>query len=198
MTSPSYIEDTERLTDEELAARVRKGDSTASSELIRRFSPFVRSAAKHYFGASLENDDIVQEGMIALLLAAYSYSDKKNASFKTYSAVCISNRLNTVVIAQNAAKHIPLNTYVPIDEVELASGSTPESIYIDAEHTDELISEINKELSALEKKVLSHFLAGSSHRETASALSISEKAVANALQRVRAKLRAAGEKPDAN
>ena len=61
-----------------------------------------------------------------------------------------------------------------------------------------LISEINKELSALEKKVLSHFLAGSSHRETASALSISEKAVANALQRVRAKLRAAGEKPDAN
>ena len=77
MTSPSYIEDTERLTDEELAARVRKGDSTASSELIKRFSPFVRSAAKHYFGASLENDDIVQEGMIALLLAAYSYSDKK-------------------------------------------------------------------------------------------------------------------------
>ncbi len=194
MTSPSYIEAAEHLTDEELVRRVRTGDPASASELIKRFTPFVRSAAKHYFGASLENDDMVQEGMIALLLAAYSYSDRKNASFKTYSAVCISNRLNTVVKAQSAAKHLPLNTYVPIDEVELASGITPESIYIAAEHTDELISEINRELSALEKKVLSSFLSGNSHRETASELNITEKSVANALQRVRAKLRAAGEK----
>lgn len=188
MTSSSHIEASERISDEELAIRVRNGDSYAASELIKRFSPFVRSVAKHYFGASLETDDIIQEGMIALLLAAYSYSPEKNASFRTYSAVCISNRLSTVVKAQSAAKHLPLNTYVPIDEVELTSGTTPESIYIDAEHTDELISEINRELSALEKNVLSLFLAGLSYRETAQKLGISEKTVANALQRARKKL----------
>ncbi len=198
MTSPSHIDVTERLTDEELVSRVRAGDAASSAELIGRFSPFVRSVAKHYFGTSLENDDIVQEGMIALLFAAYSYSDDKNTSFKTYSAVCISNRLNTVVKAQSAAKHIPLNTYVPIDEVELSSGITPESIYIDAERTDELVSEINRTLSAFEKKVLSSFLTGNSHRETAAELNVTEKAVANALQRVRAKLRAAGKKTAAD
>lgn len=192
MTSTSPTEAAERLTDEELAKKVREGDPVSSAVLVKRFTPFVRSVAKHYFGVSLDTDDIVQEGMIALLLAAYSYSDEKKASFKTYSAVCVSNRLNTVVKAQSAAKHMPLNTYVPIDEVELAVGVTPESIYIDAEHTDELISEVNKELSTLEKKVLARFLAGNSRKETAAELRITEKSVSNALQRVRAKLGKAG------
>lgn len=189
MTASSNIEATEHLSDEELVLSLREGDARAATALIKRFTPFVRSAASHYFGASLETDDIVQEGMIALVLAAYSYSPEKNASFRTYSAVCISNRLNTVVKAQNAAKHFPLNTYVPIDEVELDSGATPESIFIDAEHTSELVSKIKGEMSELEKKVLSLFLAGNSHRETARSLDISEKSVANALQRIRSKLK---------
>lgn len=189
MTASSNIEATEHLSDEELVLRLREGDARAATALIKRFTPFVRSAASHYFGASLETDDIVQEGMIALVLAAYSYFPEKNASFRTYSAVCISNRLNTVVKAQNAAKHFPLNTYVPIDEVELDSGATPESIFIDAEHTSELVSKIKGEMSELEKKVLSLFLAGNSHRETARSLDISEKSVANALQRIRSKLK---------
>lgn len=188
MTSSSHIEAAERISDEELAVRVRDNDAEAASELIRRFSPLVRSAAKHYFGASLENDDIMQEGLLALVLAAYSYSPDRDASFRTYSAVCISNRLRTVVKAQSAEKHIPLNTYVPIDEVELASCSTPESIYLDAEYTDELFAAVNRELSELEKKVLSLFLFGNSYREAAEKLGISEKSVANALQRARKKL----------
>ena len=68
MTASSNIEATEHLSDEELVLRLREGDARAATALIKRFTPFVRSAASHYFGASLETDDIVQEGMIALLL----------------------------------------------------------------------------------------------------------------------------------
>ncbi len=194
MSSDLTIESARLKTDEELTVLLQNGSKTAMRVIIERYTPFVRSTASRYFGASLENDDMVQEGLIALLFAAYSYSIQKNASFKTYSAVCITNRIRTVTKAQAANKNSMLNTYVPLEDVDAVSYSTPESRYIDSEHTKELVSCMNDLLSPLEKRVVSLCLEGYTNKETAEKLNISPKAVANALQRIRGKLKKAANK----
>ncbi len=194
MSSDLTIESARLKTDEELTLLLQSGGKTAIKVLLERYTPFVRFLASRYYGASLENDDIIQEGLIALLFAAYSYSSQKNASFKTYSAVCIANRIRTVTKAQAANKNSMLNTYVPLEDVDAVSYSTPESRYIDSEHTKELVMCMNDLLSPLEKRVVSLCLEGYTNKETADRLDISPKAVANALQRIRGKLKKAANK----
>ena len=83
MTSQSRDNTSLPTADEELAVHAQTGDQKAATELICRYRPFVKMIASHYFGASLETDDIVQEGLIGLLSAVYTYSSEKNAAFRT-------------------------------------------------------------------------------------------------------------------
>ncbi len=187
MTDPTFS----GLSDEELVLCVQNEVPGAVTELINRFRPFVDSIASHYFGVSLESDDIVQEGMLALLSAAYSYLPDKSAAFTTYSAVCISNRLRSLIKQEAGKKNSPLNTYVPLDDIDIAADSDPVNKVL-ADETAKILSEvIDSELSSLEHRVLSCVAAGMSYKQTGSMLGISEKSVNNALQRLRNKLKKA-------
>ncbi len=181
------------LTDDELVLSVQNEIPGALTELIKRFRPFVVKIASHYFGVSLESDDIVQEGMLALLSAAYSYLPDKSAAFTTYSAVCISNRLRSLVKSEAGKKNSPLNSYVPLDDIdiEIAADSDPVYKVLADEAAKNLSEMIDSELSAMERKVLSCIIAGMSYKEAGNALGISEKSVNNALQRLRNKLKKA-------
>lgn len=187
MTDPTFAS----LSDEELAAQVQAGTPDAVTELVKRFRPLVESIASHYFGVSLESDDIVQEGMLALLSAAYSYLPDKSAAFRTYSAVCISNRLKSLIKAESGKKNTPLNTYVPLDEIDLPADTDPVEKVLADEAAKILSDIITTELSVLERRVLFRITAGRSYRQTAEELGITEKSVNNALQRLRNKLKKA-------
>ena len=180
-----------QFTDEALAKLAQSGNETAASVILDRYRSFVKGIASNYFGASLETDDIVQEGMIALLSAVYSFSQEKNAVFKTFAGVCINNRLKTVVKSNAGLKHAPLNTYVPLDDVELCSEADPEQMFISEEDARSLMLFIKKHLSELENEVLSFYILGLDYRSIAKKCEISEKAVNNAMQRIRAKLKKA-------
>jgi RNA polymerase sporulation-specific sigma factor len=127
--------------------------------------------------------------MLALLSAVYTFAPDKNASFKTYAGVCIHNRLRSVCKAQAAQKHRPLNSYVPLDELELPGGADPEGQLISEEEANDLNRFFTTELSPLEKKVLLCRLKGLSYSEISEKLQITEKSIDNALQRVRTKLK---------
>lgn len=187
MTNPTLS----GLSDDELVLSVQNEIPGALTELIKRFRPFVEKIASHYFGVSLESDDIVQEGMLALLSAAYSYLPGKSAAFTTYSAVCISNRLRSLVKSEAGKKNSPLNSYVPLDDIEIAADSDPVNKVLADEAAKNLSEMIDSELSAMERKVLSCMIAGMSYKEAGNALGISEKSVNNALQRLRNKLKKA-------
>ena len=58
-----------QLSDNELAAAARKGDSNAYSALVGRYIFLVRGCAGGYFSDSLEFEDLVQEGFIGLMNA---------------------------------------------------------------------------------------------------------------------------------
>lgn len=177
------------VPDEALAALARQGDKEALTALLGRYRAFAQKASARYTSVSLEPDDFLQEAMLALLSAAYTYAPNKNTSFKTYAGVCVQNRLRSVLRAEAAQKNAPLNTYVPLDGLTISGGDEPEVRLISAEKTEALTRSFDRDLSALEKKVLICRLEGLSYAEISAKLHITEKSTDNALQRVRVKLK---------
>ncbi len=177
------------LSDEALVAVVQQGDKKALTALIERYRSVAEKAAASCTGVSLEKDDFIQEALLALLSAAYTYSPQGKAGFRTYANVCMQNRLRSVLRAEAAEKNMPLNTYIPLDELTLPGGDDPEDRLISEEERQALFACFERDLSPLEKQVLVYRIEGLSYSEISIRLHITEKSTDNALQRVRIKLR---------
>ena len=171
----------------ELVERSRGGDEAALAALITRMMPVIRAAAAHVVCPGLEFEDAVQEGLIALFHAVRSFDPAREASFSTYAGRCIRNAAADAARAAQRRKHAPLNTSVPLEEQQSSPG--PEEALLEDERYVSTMRTIEQRLSAREKQVLALYLLGEPYDAIAGRLSIPKKAVDNAMQRVRAKLR---------
>lgn len=188
MTSESEKMDLTPLDDGSLVLLARNGIREAVNVLLCRYRPFVCTLSAGYSGFSLEKDDIIQEGLIGLLSAIYSFSPDRGASFRTYCSVCVNNAMRSAVRSDACRKNLPLNTSVPFDGEEMISRDSPEDIIVSEENKAMINRLIGEKLSALEYDVLTQHISGLDYKAAAEKLGISEKAVDNALQRVRMKL----------
>jgi RNA polymerase sporulation-specific sigma factor len=151
----------------------------------------VEGIASAYVGRSpLTRSDLIQEGMIGLLSSVYGYNSCGCAEFKTYAHTCVSNRIISAVRNQLRDKHMPLNAYVQIDDVDLTDIHTDPQLILDMqEKMDNLNERIENELTDLEREVLRLHIGGHNYSSIAEELSVSVKSVDNALQRARKKLK---------
>ena len=182
------------LTDEQLVALARCGDDSAMAILVARITPAVQArAAVNSAGSSVEFEDLTQEGMLGFLKAVYSFNEEGGASFRTYANTCINNRIISVLRSQSRSKDIPAPAIVSIDEAELeltaAEDSDPQDIISAEESVKQFDDKLNRKLSPLEKKVADLYMSGVSYADISAKLDISGKAVDNAIQRIRKKLR---------
>ena len=187
------------LTDEELCRRAAQGDPASETELVRRYGRMVRACARPLFLAGGDSEDLIQEGMLGLLTAIRSYDPERDASFRTYAETCIRNRLYSAVRAAARDKHTPLNQSVPLEipffdshttsfGAPLPSQANPEDLIIGREGVQDILRDVQKQLSAFEAKILGLYLDGLTTREMAEAVSRSPKSVDNAVQRIRRKV----------
>jgi RNA polymerase sporulation-specific sigma factor len=79
--------------------------------------------------------------------------------------------------------------YIPIDDVDLASKSEPETDWIEKETFSNMKKRIFEVLSEFELEVLKLYLGGLSYKSIGEKLGKTEKSIGNALSRVRKKLR---------
>ncbi len=165
----------------------KAGGEAELAALIARFMPAIRRAARRAAGPGLDFDDAVQEGLIGLFSAIQSYGEGRGAGFSTYAAVCVSNAVASAKKAANRKKHAPLNHSIPISETQSVPG--PEEAAIASEQVRVAMKKARTVLSPMEKKVLRLYLDGFPYRQIAKRLDVNEKAVENALGRVRKKLR---------
>ena len=91
-------------------------------------------------------------------------------------------------------KHLPLNNYLPIDSAQVLAelsdrDGDPLEAYLKQEEEQLRRQKIKTLLSGLEQETLTVYLNGLSYEEMAQQLGCATKAVDNALQRVRRKLR---------
>ena len=188
---------TER-TDEQLACAAKRGDDDALTELITRYAPLVKGRTRAYAkGDGLDADDLYQEGMIALLKAVRNYRDDASGSFRTFAAVCVNNKLSSAVRAHMRQKNAPMRGYLSLSESDVSSDrlpaslrqTDPEVLVIASEESVDRNRRIETLLSPFERQVLRRYLSAYSYEDMARQLGSSVKAVDNALQRVRRKLR---------
>ena len=191
------------IPDEELIELTRKGDMKAQNYLLEKYKSLVGMKANKFFLVGAEDDDIIQEGMIGLFKAIRDYSMENEASFFTFAKICIQRQLVNAVKASTRKKHSPLNSYVSfyepvqestevavMDTIQAAENfSNPENILLEHETIERLEEGIKEKLSGLEQEVLSLFLDGKSYGEIGEMLGKDTKAVDNAVQRIRNKIK---------
>lgn len=195
------MENYQNLRDEELIEQLRNGDEKIMEFILAKYKPLVRKKANAMYLIGGDTDDLIQEGMIGLFKAIRDYNKEKESSFYHFAELCINRQIYTMVEASNRKKHAPLNSYVSLysgtneEGIVLAdsltSGPTenPEQRMIDQENMVLFMDRLKERLSKMEGQVLDYYLAGLNYQQIAAEMGKSPKAIDNALQRIKAKVK---------
>lgn len=187
-TSPAELES---LNEEQLCGLARDAaDNDAFSLLVRRYTPTLRSLAARFRHSHLDGEDLIQEGVLGLLSAVQTYREDGQASFRTYAGICIRRRMISAV-RQAGVEPAGMDSLDEVPQAEPADQeetSDPARLLDRREDTQRLYGRLQELLTPLEYQVLMYHLGAYSYGETAQVLNIGEKAVDNALQRIRRKL----------
>ena len=183
----------EGVSDEALCRLMQDGNVDARDELARRSIILVRRRARALLAGGLEIDDLAQEGMLGLIDAMKAYRPDRGASFRTFAYRCVTNRMLNLIAAsgrnpsQVSFDHI--GNLEPLTEEQIPNAKDPQEILIQQENTFDWIHRARNLLSKTEREALRLYLGGYTYQEMAASLQCTTKAVDNALQRVRRKLR---------
>ena len=183
-------EKTVDYSDEELVSFINSGNDDVLHILVNRYMPLINNKAREFsLSYGIDNDDLVQEGLIALYSAVKVYKDEVSL-FSTFASVCIKRGLLSFCRSQNRKKDIPRDKLVYSDyDVEISEVKSPEAILIEKEESFILTEDIKRILSSLEYKVLIAFIEFNSYDVIAQRLGITVKSVNNTMCRVRKKIR---------
>lgn len=176
------------ITDNELL-RLYKSDknSLALSVLFERYKPLIISKINSFNFVNSDFEDAFQECMIVLFTAINSYNSEI-ASFSTYVTVCINRALISIYRQKNNGGETLIENFdANISEKIFDESINPQNIIENNYNFSELVSTVKSNLSKLEFSVLKYLFAGRKYSEIANELSISEKSVDNAVQRIRNK-----------
>ncbi len=192
------------MEDEEIIDLVQNGESEALEYLIQKYRHFVHAKTRTYFLIGADREDIIQEGMIGLFKAIRDYKKGKLSSFKSFAELCITRQIITAIKTATRQKHIPLNSYVSLYKpmynnddsdrtlMDIVTGSKeldPEELIINQEEFNHFNVKLSELLNDLERDVLALYLDGQSYKEISGELNRQEKAIDNALTRVKRKLK---------
>ena len=191
----------DQYSDEELIFRLRQGEMEISDYLMEKYKDMVRKQARAMYLWGGENDDLIQEGMIGLFKAIRDYREERETSFFHFAELCITRQIYSAIEASNRKKHAPLNSYVsfysevseegqPLAEyLESERSDNPEQRMIDQENFELFLKKVRQSLSKMECEVLDDYLSGLNYQQIAEKMKKSPKAIDNALQRIKTKIR---------
>ena len=190
---------TDIQADELLVLQCRQGDRAALDVIMEKYKPLVIKKARSMFLIGGETEDLIQEGMIGLFKAVQDFNPEKEASFYSFSKLCIDRQIYSAVTSAGRKKHSPLNGYVSLsDASELereeqwnqasVPSISPEEAIIDRERMEIIREKLEERLSPMELTVMQLFLEGYSYAQMAERLGKKQKSVDNALRRIKAKL----------
>lgn len=187
----------EKCTDAVLVGFIKSGGTLANEafeSLCVRYIGLIASIASKFRNCAdgYEHSDIMQEGLIGFMFACRTFDASGGMSFKNYAMLCVENRFRTISRLSKAKFRVPESNIEPIDDslnaVEDITVMTMQETLEIKEFLSSVYTKIDGTLSALEKSVLALHLSGYSYKESAEKLAITQKAVDNALYRIRKKL----------
>lgn len=179
------------LSDEEIAVLAAAGDDEAMAHLISAVTPIAKAKASGFAKARISNEDLMQEGMLGFLDAVKKFDPSKGVPFRAFAETCINNRIVSAVRMNFNSKNAALSNAVSFEaeNSDIVTGGDPADIVSDKFETEYLAELLSSGLSDFEKQVINLRLRNMSYAQIAQELCRSEKAVDNALQRIKSKMR---------
>ncbi|WP_088811024.1 MULTISPECIES: RNA polymerase factor sigma-70 [Listeria] len=187
----------------DLLTLARGGNTEALEYFFDKYQSVVYWKATQYFLQGADREDLIQEGMIGLFKAIRDYNPEKAASFKSFAEICINRQLLSAVKRGARKKNNPLNQSISldtpmssddeldwtlIDVISEKQAETPEDFLIKNEDFTNVAKKLEALTSEFERNVLKQYLEGKSYHEMAVAFKVKEKAIDNALQRIKRKM----------
>ena len=147
---------------------------------IEKYKPLVDVIyRKRFLNSGVSEQDLKQEGMIALLKAIKTYDPATGVKFETYASRVISNRMIDI-IRKEKADHI-----ISVPDYDLRVNTTPEQIFWGKERGREIGKILKAQCSEIEIAIFkSHYL-GRSYDEIALTFDTAKKKIDNTIQKVK-------------
>lgn len=189
--------------DLELLDYVQEGNEEAFSVLCEKYEPYIQNRAKSLMKSThngLDIHDLMQEGRVALSEAIKGFKTSCNTTFYTYATTCIERRMISTLISAERLKHKILNESISLDR-DLGDGETvslenlvvneennPETLILSEERERILFGQLRDVLTDFEYQVFELKYHNFNYHEIAKILEKSDKAIDNALHRMRVKI----------
>lgn len=186
-----------------LLAAAKADNVQAFDMLLANYQPQIKRIISHYFLKTGDRDDLMQEASIGFLKAVRDYNEEATASFATFMRLCIERQVITAIKGATRKKHELLTNSLSLDMPLSASAAEewtlldtiatsrahelPEKALLAQEREATLLRHLAERLTTFESAVVNEYIAGKSYAEIAQTLAKSEKAIDNALQRIRKK-----------
>lgn len=195
--------DYQDYNDNEILLYISENNEEASNIMFDKYKPLITKMATNLYkycnNLGLEITDLVQEGLVGLNIAITNFDEKRDNLFYTYAKRCIETKMISAITAAARQKHRLLNESISLsdgdeEDIDLEdrigdNSYNPEYKLIEQMTEEELINGFKKELTGFEEDVFLLKIAGFNYKEIAEVLDKSNKAVDNALQRIKNKLK---------
>jgi RNA polymerase sporulation-specific sigma factor len=189
----------------------RAGDEDAVRQLFAICEPALQARAKRY-AYLLEREDLAQEGRMGIWEAIEAYRGEIGSSFLSFALMCATRHMVTAIRHCHMPKRWPGKLPISLDQAayrEREKGEgvrkvlrdvipagvlqvpDPAEAVAEREEVAWLLTFMPRRLSALELEVARLRLQGARYEDIVARLGVSYKAVDNAVQRLRRKLRRA-------
>lgn len=193
------------MDESELIDAAKRGDVNAQEKLLLDYMPRIHFLAKTYYLPGADKDDLMQEAMLAFMVAVRAFDPAQGQVFKYFADFVVRRRVISAVKTATRLKHLVLNRATSIDAPIYGAleeeGRTLADILPDASQgcaesviEQELAQKVRDAivydagLTALETRVFMAYLIGLPYKKMAKRLGLTLKNCDNALQRCKNKI----------
>lgn len=175
-----------------LLIAVKGGDQSAFDSLLDQYKPLINASVAKFSSDeafALYHEDLKQEAALVFYNSILAYDLEQNeVEFGLFAKICIHNALVSVLRSLKRRSEEPI-AQIPETLLTVQDFEDPSSRMLERERLKSLYAVIRKNLSNFEYEVWQLYMSGRSAKEIAKRLQTDEKAISNAIYRIRKKLR---------
>ena len=182
--------------DYEIVLMAQEGNEDAINTLYKKYTPIIIKKSRNAFFYNkhhgIEIDDIIQEAFIGFDEAIKNFSQDENATFYTFSMLCVERKISNYMRQATRNRDKLLNEAINIDDTNvkmISSNVDIENTVLGYDYSEKMINDVKMILTDFEKQVLDMRLKGLSFDEITKLLNKDKKAIYNAFQRIKIKFK---------